>query len=134
MASIKASIQRLMSPAARQTPCRAAANFCTPRSFSVLGPLRAELGSGSQSAQVQATEKGKISEGRPQTQVVGRGGLPEGDQDHVEKDWEFDDFTTMGHSELERHREARQYARITAYEMPRLSGTPNTNLWALYFY
>lgn len=40
-----------------------------------------------------------------------------------EKEWENDDFTSSGHAELERHREARQYARITMYEMPRLSGT-----------
>jgi hypothetical protein len=40
-----------------------------------------------------------------------------------EKEWGYDDFTSAGHAELERHREARQYARITMYEMPRLSGT-----------
>ncbi|RPB09376.1 hypothetical protein P167DRAFT_492377 [Morchella conica CCBAS932] len=47
---------------------------------------------------------------------------PEGDLDNIaEKEWEFDDFSSMAHAELERHREARQYARIAAYEMPRLS-------------
>lgn len=119
MASITASIRRLVLPVtARQTCCRAAANTCAPRLFSVLGPLQAELGAGS--VQVPATEKGG-----PQVQAMGR----EGDQDHIEKDWEFDDFTSKGHSELERHREARQYARITAYEMPRLSGMPDLHIY-----
>lgn len=56
-----------------------------------------------------------------------RKGKPEGNPDYlIEKDWEFDDFSSQGHGELERHREARHYARITAYEMPRLSGILNT--------
>lgn len=38
-----------------------------------------------------------------------------------EKDWEFDDITTAGHAELDQHREAREYARIAAYEMPLLA-------------
>ncbi|KAG0129017.1 mitochondrial ribosomal subunit protein-domain-containing protein [Tuber indicum] len=38
-----------------------------------------------------------------------------------EKDWEGDDFTSSGHSELLRHREARSYARLAMYEMPLLS-------------
>lgn len=37
------------------------------------------------------------------------------------EDFEFDDLTSLGHSNLEMHREARQYARIAAYEMPLLS-------------
>lgn len=120
MASITASIRRLVLPAARQTCCRAATNICAPRLFSILGPSQAELGTGSQeSVQVPATQGG------PQVQAMGR----DGDQDHIEKDWEFDDFTSKGHSELERHREARQYARITAYEMPRLSGMPNLQIY-----
>lgn len=53
---------------------------------------------------------------------MGRRESPEGDREHPEKDWQFDDFSSTAHGELERHREARQYARITAYEMPRLSG------------
>lgn len=121
MASITASVRRLVLPA-RQTCCRAAADICAPRSFSVLGPLQAELGTGTQ---VPATEKGTFPEGGQQVQAMGR----DGDQDHVEKDWEFDDFTSKGHSELERHREARQYARITAYEMPRLSGMPDQQIY-----
>ncbi|RPB05189.1 hypothetical protein L873DRAFT_1825351 [Choiromyces venosus 120613-1] len=38
-----------------------------------------------------------------------------------EKDWEGDDFTSSGHAELLRHREARSYARLAMYEMPLLS-------------
>lgn len=61
--------------------------------------------------------------GRPQVEVLGKSEAPEGHPDHlIEKDWAFDDFSSMAHAELERHREARHYARITAYEMPRLSG------------
>lgn len=97
-----ASIRQLVFPAARQASRRAAAKICTPRSFSALGSSQAELST--------------------------RRDSPEGDREHVEKDWEFDDFSTTAHGELERHREARQYARITAYEMPRLSGIPS-NLW-----
>lgn len=97
-----------MLPATRQAPCRAVAKICTPRSFSVIGSLRAELSADGQ--------------GGAQVQVTGRRESPEGDREHPEKDWQFDDFSSTAHGELERHREARQYARITAYEMPRLSG------------
>jgi small subunit ribosomal protein S35 len=34
-----------------------------------------------------------------------------------------DDITTLGHGELERHREMRHYARLIAWEMPLLSST-----------
>lgn len=37
-----------------------------------------------------------------------------------EKEWQFDDISSAGHDELEQHREAREYARIAAYEMPLL--------------
>lgn len=106
------------------------AKTCAPRLFSILGPLRAELNAGSQGAgtQVQAIERGKLPGGGAQAQAMGR--KDQGDREsHVEKDWEFDDFSSMAHSELERHREARQYARITAYEMPRLSGMLNLQIY-----
>lgn len=38
-------------------------------------------------------------------------------------DFEEDDISTPAHAELERHREMREYARITAWEMPLLSST-----------
>ncbi|KAI5800050.1 mitochondrial ribosomal subunit protein-domain-containing protein, partial [Geopyxis carbonaria] len=38
-----------------------------------------------------------------------------------DRPWKFDDISSMAHSELERHREARHYARVAAYEMPRLA-------------
>ncbi|KAK2879929.1 hypothetical protein FQN49_000741 [Arthroderma sp. PD_2] len=41
-----------------------------------------------------------------------------------DNDEEFyhDDITSMAHAELEEHRELREYARITAWDMPSLSG------------
>jgi small subunit ribosomal protein S35 len=35
-----------------------------------------------------------------------------------------DDMTSLGHAELDQHREMREYARIAAWEMPLLSSTP----------
>lgn len=39
-------------------------------------------------------------------------------------DFEDDDITSLGHGELEQHREMREYARIAAWEMPLLSSMP----------
>lgn len=36
-------------------------------------------------------------------------------------DFQGDDITSLGHGELEQHREMREYARIAAWEMPLLS-------------
>ncbi|TGZ83012.1 hypothetical protein EX30DRAFT_304845 [Ascodesmis nigricans] len=36
------------------------------------------------------------------------------------EDFKFDDISSIGHGQLEQHREIRQYARVMAYEMPRL--------------
>ncbi len=36
-------------------------------------------------------------------------------------EYESDDLTSLGHGELEQHREMRHYARIAAWEMPLLS-------------
>jgi len=44
-----------------------------------------------------------------------------GEEEDEFKPWEFDDISSTAHAELEQHREARHYARIAAYEMPRLS-------------
>lgn len=38
-----------------------------------------------------------------------------------EEDFEEDDITSMGHAKLEEHREHREYARITVWDMPLLS-------------
>lgn len=44
------------------------------------------------------------------------------EQDEGEDDeFEGDDITSLGHGELEQHREMREYARIAAWEMPMLS-------------
>ena len=48
-----------------------------------------------------------------------------------EKEWQFDDISSAGHDELEQHREAREYARIAAYEMPLLHRT--SLLFPLYY-
>ncbi len=41
-----------------------------------------------------------------------------------DEEFEGDDITSLGHGELEQHREMREYARIAAWEMPLLSSTP----------
>ena len=38
-----------------------------------------------------------------------------------DEEFEGDDITSLGHGELEQHREMREYARIAAWEMPMLS-------------
>lgn len=38
-----------------------------------------------------------------------------------DEEFESDDITSLGHGELEQHREMREYARIAAWEMPLLS-------------
>ena len=49
-----------------------------------------------------------------------------GDEEEDSRPWELDNLTSLAHSELDMHREARHYARIAAYEMPRLAGNANT--------
>lgn len=49
------------------------------------------------------------------------------DNEIVEKPFEFDDFSSMAHDDLEQHREARDYARIAAYEMPLLASRWSTS-------
>ena len=48
-----------------------------------------------------------------------------GEEDELEQAeddvWENDDISSLAHGELEQHRELREYARITAWEMPLLS-------------
>lgn len=41
-----------------------------------------------------------------------------------DEEFEGDDITSLGHGELEQHREMRHYARIAAWEMPLLSSSP----------
>ena len=41
-----------------------------------------------------------------------------------DEEFEGDDITSLGHGELEQHREMRHYARIAAWEMPLLSSNP----------
>ena len=38
-----------------------------------------------------------------------------------DEDYYGDDLTSLGHSELEKHRELREYARLIAWEMPLLN-------------
>ena len=47
--------------------------------------------------------------------------------------FEGDDITSLGHGELEQHREMRHYARLAAWEMPLLSSTPCTPSLILYY-
>jgi hypothetical protein len=58
-----------------------------------------------------------------------RGRRDDFEQEAPPPGWEWDDISPLAHAELERHREARHYARIAAYEMPRLARnpTPSTN-------
>jgi len=50
-----------------------------------------------------------------------------GEEDPWEEDGQLeddhDDITTLGHGELEKHREMRHYARLAAWEMPLLAST-----------
>lgn len=46
---------------------------------------------------------------------------PLGDDYGEEDEFEEDDISSLGHGELEQHREMRDYARIAAWEMPLLS-------------
>lgn len=44
-----------------------------------------------------------------------------------DEEFEGDDITSIGHAQLEKHREIREYMRIAAWEMPMLSSlSPNT--------
>ena len=40
-----------------------------------------------------------------------------------DEEWGEDDMTSLGHGELEKHREMREYARLAAWELPLLSST-----------
>ena len=44
-------------------------------------------------------------------------------------EFEGDDITSLGHGELEQHREMRHYARIAAWEMPLLSSTAHSRFF-----
>ena len=46
------------------------------------------------------------------------------EEDDEDRPWKFDDISSLAHGELEQHREARHYARVAAYEMPRLFRQP----------
>lgn len=49
--------------------------------------------------------------------------IPRRDEETMEfEEFKFDDISSIGHGQLEQHREIRQYARVAAYEMPRLFG------------
>jgi small subunit ribosomal protein S35 len=40
-----------------------------------------------------------------------------------DEDYYGDDLTSLGHGELEKHRELREYARLIAWELPLLNRT-----------
>lgn len=48
-------------------------------------------------------------------------GDPEPWEEDGQLEDDHDDITTLGHGELEKHREMRHYARLTAWEMPLLA-------------
>jgi hypothetical protein len=70
-------------------------------------------------ASVSDLQRRGMAEGRPRRDDFEQEPLPPG--------WEWDDISPLAHGELERHREARYYARIAAYEMPRLARNANPN-------
>ena len=50
-------------------------------------------------------------------------GDPEPWEEDGQLEDDHDEITTLGHGELEKHREMRHYARLTAWEMPLLAST-----------
>lgn len=48
-------------------------------------------------------------------------GEPDYNDTEPEEEFKGDDITSLGHGELEQHREKREYARIAAWDMPMLS-------------
>lgn len=73
----------------------------------------------------QSVEEEEAS--RPLPQRVRTGFLAMGEDDENEEGedevFEGNEMTSTAHGELEQHRELREYARITAWEMPMLSST-----------
>ena len=63
----------------------------------------------------------KIKPG-PSAAELARGFWAEGEEDGgPDDDYYGDDLNTMGHGELEQHRELREYARLAAWDLPLLS-------------
>ena len=66
------------------------------------------------------------------------GGLLDmGDEDEPDRAddevFEGDDMTSLGHGDLERHREMREYARIAAWDMPLLASMCSSLTWICRF-
>lgn len=68
----------------------------------------------------EETPHAEISIPRIKPGLMSMGELEEQDSGEDEE-FEGDDITSLGHGELEQHRELREYARIAAWEMPLLS-------------
>jgi len=62
---------------------------------------------------------------------IARGIWAEGDEDDDfaqaadDDEWNNDDISSYAHGDLEQHREAREYARLAAWELPLLSSMSN---------
>lgn len=74
-------------------------------------------------AAFEVSEEIDPEEDRPHPFKPGLMAMGEDDEEGTGADDDFqgDDITSLGHGELEQHREMREYARIAAWEMPLLS-------------
>lgn len=70
----------------------------------------------------EETPHSEVSIPRIKPGLMSMGEVDEQDSGEDEE-FEGDDITSLGHGELEQHREMREYARIAAWEMPLLSST-----------
>lgn len=68
----------------------------------------------------EETPHAEISIPRIKSGLMSMGEIEEQDSGEDEE-FEGDDITSLGHGELEQHRELREYARIAAWEMPLLN-------------
>ncbi|KAI5855867.1 mitochondrial ribosomal subunit protein-domain-containing protein [Tricharina praecox] len=68
------------------------------------------------SSSTSTSEPDVVETSRRQQQIID-------DDDPLDDDrqWDFDDISSLGHAEIDTHREARHYARVAAYEMPYLA-------------
>jgi len=62
------------------------------------------------------SETNVVATPRQQRQMI-----EEDDPFDEDRQWDFDDISSLGQAEIDAHREARHYARVVAYEMPRLA-------------
>lgn len=85
----------------------------------VQAALNAEISNAANEAELEMPEPPRSSE----RVISGLLNMGEEDEEGTGNDDEFmgDDISSSAHAELDEHREIREYARITAWEMPLLS-------------